>query len=85
MDKAVEERLGTEGELLQEVAQIIKTIRGPSMKAVAMYQLGGGDGLVLLDPGAIHALRPARDVGEWQEAKAVTVSLAEGTTTSASG
>ena len=49
MDKAVEERLGTEGELLQEAAQIIKTIRGPSMKAVAMYQLGGGDGLVFLD------------------------------------
>ena len=78
--QTAEDRLGTEGELLQEAAQIIKTIRGPSLRTVALYQLGGGDGLVLLDSGATHALRPAKDSREWQEAKPVTVSLAEGTT-----
>ncbi len=59
----MEERLGKEGELLQEAAQIIKTIRGPSLRTVALYQLGGirGDGLVLLDSGATDALRPAKD------------------------
>ena len=47
--QTAEDRLGTEGELFQEAAQIIKTIRGPSLRTVALYQLGGGDGLVLLD------------------------------------
>ena len=78
--QTAEDRLGTEGELLQEAAQIIKTIRGPSLRTVALYQLGGGDGMVLSDSGATHALRPAKDSREWQEAKPVTVSLAEGTT-----
>ena len=54
--QTTEDRLGKEGELLQEAAQIIKTIRGPSFRTVALYQLGGGDGLVLLDSGATHTM-----------------------------
>ena len=39
---------------------------------MALYQLGGGDGLVLLDSEPTHALRPAKDLRELQAAKPVT-------------
>ena len=37
-------------------------------------------GVVLLDSGATHALRPARDQQEWQEAQPTQVTLADGIT-----
>ena len=38
-------------------------------------------GQVLIDSGATHALRPARDFDEWQKAERTVVTLADGTTT----
>ena len=38
------------------------------------------DEYILLDSGATHALRPARDEGEWMAAERTSVQLAEGTT-----
>jgi predicted GH43/DUF377 family glycosyl hydrolase len=41
----------------------------------------GQQDLVLVDSGATHALRPARDWDEWNKVEATTVMLAEGSTT----
>ena len=38
------------------------------------------DNYILLDSGATHALRPARDEGEWMAAERTSVQLADGTT-----
>ena len=38
------------------------------------------DNLALIDSGATHGLRPARDEAEWIAAERTTVQLASGTT-----
>ena len=73
-------------ELLHEATQLLKTLRVPAGNPrLKVMQIGGldqvGDGMVLLDSGATHGLRPARDLSEWDAAEPTCVQLANGFTT----
>ena len=67
--------------LLQEATKLLKSLRVPQVRVIKLSQLehDAGD-LVLLDSGATHALRPAKDLEEWQEATPTQVTLADGVT-----
>lgn len=71
-------------ELLHEATQLLKTLRMPTNPKMKVMQLSNvetvDDNYILLDSGATHALRPARDEGEWMAAERTSVQLADGTT-----
>ena len=69
-------------ELLHEATQLLKTLRiPPKLNVMRISELDRGrQDLVLVDSGATHALRPARDDGEWGNGQPTTVMLAEGST-----
>jgi hypothetical protein len=70
-------------ELVKEATQLLKSLRvQPKISVMRISKLGQGQQeLALVDPGATHALRPARDWDEWNKAETTTVMLAEGSTT----
>ena len=71
-------------ELLHEATQLLKTLRVDPKPKLKVMQLSGvdqpDDNFVLLDSGATHGLRPARDDDEWKNAVPTSVQLADGTT-----
>eukprot|EP00435_Cladocopium_sp_Y103_P014558 s4138_g3.t1 len=72
-------------EVLEEATQLIRTMRlQPSYPKMKVMQLEGLDqatsDFVLLDSGAKHGLRPARDLGEWESVIPTNVQLASGST-----
>ena len=72
-------------ELLHEATQLLKTLRVPqSNPCLKVMQIGGLEhaeaNMVLIDSGATHGLRPARDQDEWEQGERTTVQLANGTT-----
>ena len=72
-------------ELLHEATQLLKTLRVPMSPKLKVMQLSNieavDDERILLDSGATHALRPARDADEWQSKKKGTkILLAEPST-----
>ena len=71
-------------ELLHEATQLLKTLRIPSTPKLAVMQIGGLDqadaNMVLIDSGATHGLRPARDQEEWDRGVRTVVQLANGST-----
>lgn len=69
--------------LLQEATKLLKSLRGPQLRVIKVSQLDyeHGNTMVLLDSGATHALRPAFNDAEWDEAQPTQVSLADGVTT----
>eukprot|EP00435_Cladocopium_sp_Y103_P023447 s854_g5.t1 len=73
-------------ELLHEATQLLKKLQIPGGPKLKVMQLGDvdpvRDGMILLDSGATHALRPARDADEWQKAERTVVQLANGSTES---
>ena len=73
---------GKTAELLHEATQLLKTLRiPPKLNVMRISELDRGrQDLVLVDSGATHALRPARDDGEWGNGQTTTVMLAEGST-----
>ena len=72
---------GTE-DLLHEATQLLKSLR--LQPKISVMQLAGldqtEDNWVLIDSGATHALRPARDQDEWKNAERTVVQLANGAT-----
>ena len=65
--------------LISEAASLLKTLKGPSVRAIRINSLEVQQGSrVLLDGGATHALRKAKDEREWNEAIEVRVDLAQG-------
>ena len=70
--------------LLQEATKLLKSLRMPQVKVVRVSQLNVEDGndWVLLDSGATHSLRPAKNDDEWRCAEPTEVSLADGVTQS---
>ena len=71
-------------ELLQEATQLLRTLRVPTTPKLKVMQIGGLDqvdaNMVLIDSGATHGLRPARDADEWNNGVQTTVQLANGST-----
>jgi len=72
-------------ELLHEATQLLKTLRvspgNPRLKVMQIGELDRvEDNMVLIDSGATHSLRPARDDDEWQNAQRTRVQLANGST-----
>eukprot|EP00435_Cladocopium_sp_Y103_P057857 s294_g20.t1 len=67
-------------ELLQETAGLLRSLRGPTLKKIMLNSLEVRDQRALLDGGATHCLRQAGSESEWQNAKEVTVQLAQGST-----
>lgn len=63
-------------------AQLLKSLRVQSK--INVMRIGdlerGEPDLVLVDSGATHALRPAREMDEWLKAEPTVVMLAEGST-----
>ena len=63
-------------------AQLLKSLRAQSK--INVTRIGdlerGQPDLVLVDSGATHALRSARDMDEWLKAEPTVVMLAEGST-----
>lgn len=80
-------------ELVAEVTNLLKSLQvkgDRSMRAMKLaemeYQFGvkkiqKGDGKTLLDGGATHCMRQARNAEEWRDAEEVQVTLAAGQTT----
>ena len=69
-------------ELLQEATTLLKTLRGPALRAIKLNSLEvQEEGKTLLDGGATHALRTASDLEEWKAAVEVRVELAQGSVT----
>eukprot|EP00435_Cladocopium_sp_Y103_P054363 s510_g17.t1 len=69
-------------ELLTEAASLLKSLRLPAMKAMRISSLEvQTGGRTLLDGGATHALRMARDSAEFEMAQEVQVELAQGSIT----
>ena len=68
--------------LLQEATKLLKSLRAPQLRVIKISQLEHDPSgqLVLLDSGATHALRPARDQVEWAQAMPTQVTLADGVT-----
>ena len=77
---------GGTAELLQEATKLLKSLHLPTVKVVSLQELDAGlddkSGQVLLDSGATHVLRKAKDQAEWEAAKPTVVALAQGTTSS---
>ena len=72
-------------ELLHAATQLLKTLRvQPQSPMLKVMQIGGLDSteanMVLIDSGATHGPRPARDHDEWQKGERTTVQLANGST-----
>ena len=69
-------------DLLHEATQLLKSLRvQPKINVMRIGDLEHGQpDLVLVDSGATHALRPARDMVEWECAEPTVVTLAEGST-----
>ena len=71
-------------ERLHEATQLLKKFRIPSTPKLAVMQIGGLDqadaNMVLIDSGATHGLRPARDQEEWDRGVRTVVQLANGST-----
>ena len=69
-------------ELLHEATQLLKSLR--VQPKINVMQLAGLERVendwVLIDSGATHALRPARDQDEWFKAERTVVQLANGET-----
>ncbi len=64
--------------LIAEVTHLLKSIR-PKINAVRLRRLDNtGESTMLLDGGATHCLRCAKDDQEWQDAEVTTVQLAAG-------
>ena len=65
------------GELVSEVTSLLRSMRiggAPSIRACYIRSFGEAmDGSVLLDRGATHCLRQARDDHEWNESRSITV------------
>ena len=75
------DRQGIEAALLKEAVHLMKSLR-PSLKAMTMVASVQTDcGRALLDGGATHILRQARNVEEYQKAVPIVVELASGTAT----
>ena len=77
---------GKTAELLQEATRLLKTLQlpagGPKLKVMQLAGIDqANEAVVLIDSGATHALRPARDMDEWCKSESTTVHLAEGSTT----
>ena len=70
------------GELVSEVTSLLRSLRvgnGPQMRACYIKRIQDGKpGEVLLDGGATHCLRRAKDQREWDRARPIQVQLAEG-------
>ena len=65
--------------LILEATSLLKTLRGPAVRAVRLSSLEvQKQNRVLLDGGATHALRTAKDEKEWRSAVEVRVDLAQG-------
>ena len=81
-EKIIEKIVGGTGELLVEAAHLLRSLRTPSTKAMAVIKemnvMTVDKGL--LDGGATHALRKCKDMEEWNAATPTQVILAEGTT-----
>ena len=75
---------GGTAELLQEATKLLKSLHLPTVKMISMKEVTGvqteTSGQVLVDSGATHALRRARDWKEWEAALPTLVALAQGTT-----
>ena len=70
----------TEG-LMTEVTSLLKSLRmsPPQLRAYQVNKMSGGESQrTLLDGGATHCLRAARDGREWMEGAPVNVQLAAG-------
>eukprot|EP00435_Cladocopium_sp_Y103_P030555 s975_g7.t1 len=70
-------------EFLQEATQLPKSLKvmNPVMKVMQLDGLDRADeNYALVDSGATHGLRPAKDQGEWLAAHVTSVQLASGTT-----
>ena len=71
-------------ELLQEATKLLKSLNVPSIKAISLKEVtshnGGHGDQILIDSGATHALRRAKDWNEWSQAEETVVALAQGTT-----
>ncbi len=64
--------------LIAEATHLLKSIR-PKVNAVRLQRLDTrGESTMLLDGGATHCLRCAKDEEEWQAAEVTTVQLAAG-------
>ena len=69
------------GELVSEVASFLRSLRtgDPKIRVCYIKKVSDAkDGSVLLDDGATHCLRQAKDEDEWNRAKEITVHLATG-------
>ena len=68
--------------LVQEAVQLLKSLR-PSIKAVSVCSVNKGKGYTraLLDGGATHILRPAKNKEEFDQAVPIQVELAAGVAT----
>ena len=71
--------------LLHEATQLLKTLRVPQPSPkLKVMQIGGLDhvdaNMLLIDSGATHGLRPARDQEEWDRSVRTTEQLAIGST-----
>ena len=71
-----------EMELMSEVTSLLRSLRGPQIRAIKMKKLDTkGETTILLDGGATHPLRCAANDAEWDRAQEITVQLAHGSTT----
>eukprot|EP00438_Fugacium_kawagutii_P010773 Skav218289 [mRNA] locus=scaffold2035:794479:803242:+ [translate_table: standard] len=71
------------GDLLMEATNLLRSLRMPAtLKVMKVTSCDQSKDHVLLDSGATHGLRPARSVTEWDKATPVTVTLADGATSS---
>eukprot|EP00435_Cladocopium_sp_Y103_P020967 s3762_g5.t1 len=74
-------------EFLQEATQLLRTLEvqqpmNPKLKVMQLDGLDRADeNYALIDSGATHGLRPAKDQTEWLAAQVTSVQLASGTTT----
>eukprot|EP00435_Cladocopium_sp_Y103_P064506 s236_g26.t1 len=69
-------------ELMQEAASLLKSLKGPMLRAIKVSSLEvQSGGKALLDGGATHALRTAKSQKECAEAIEVRVELAQGSAT----
>ena len=69
-------------ELLHEATQLLKSLRvQPKINVMQLAGLEQAENdWVLIDSGATHALRPAHDLHEWNNAERTVVQLANGET-----
>ena len=71
-----------EMELISEVTTLLRSLRGPQIRAIKLRKVEALDETtMMLDGGATHPLRCATSDAEWQRGKEITVQLAHGSTT----